>query len=83
MQNLDKRYYLSIMSQNNYINQRGKENKFIRLSPWIMLRPHLQPKLKIKLVTHDWTRGKMVVLLKHIKNTRWRENYINETQISI
>ena len=47
-----------------------------------MLRPHI-PKLKIKLVTHDWTRGKVIVLLKHIKNTRWRENYINETQISI
>ena len=40
-----------------------------------MLRLHLQPKLKIKLATHDWTRGKMVILLKYIRNTRWKENY--------
>ena len=41
-----------------------------------MLRLHLQPKLQNKLATHNWTRGKIVILLKYVENTRWRENYI-------
>ena len=40
-----------------------------------MLSFHLQPKLETKLPTHNWTKGKMIILLKYIENTRWRENY--------
>ena len=40
------------MSQNNHINQIGKEIKFTKLSPWSMLRLYLQPKLEIELATH-------------------------------
>ena len=35
-----------------------------------MLKLHLQPKLEIKLATHNWIRGKMVILLKYVENTR-------------
>ena len=35
-----------------------------------MLRLYLQPKLKIKLVIRNWTRGKMIILLKYIENIK-------------
>ena len=52
MKNLVKIHYLSMMSQNNHLNQRDRVNKFVKLSPWIMLSLHLKPKLGIKLANH-------------------------------
>lgn len=53
VQNLDKIHCLSTMSQSNHINQGGKENKLTKLSSWIMLRFHLQPKLEINLASYN------------------------------
>ena len=52
VKNLVKIHYLSIMSQNNQLNQRDRVNKFVKLSPWIILILHFKPKLEIKLATH-------------------------------
>lgn len=35
-----------------------------------MLRLHLQPKLEIKLVTHNRIIDKMIILLKYVENIR-------------
>ena len=75
MQNLVKIHCLSTMSQNNHINQRGKENKLTKLSLWIMLRLYLQPNLETKSINHFLTRDKVKFLLKYVQNTRWRQNY--------
>ena len=46
-----------------------------------MLRPNLQPKLKIKLTTHFLTKGKMRILLKYIKKIQDGERILkNEAQ---
>ena len=33
-------------------------------------------KLENKLAIHFLTRGKMEILLKHVENRKWKENYI-------
>lgn len=55
VQNLDKIYYLSTMSQNNphkLERERESMNKLTKLRPRIMLGLHLQLKLEINLATH-------------------------------
>ena len=70
-----KIHCLSMMSQNNHLNKRDRVNKLTKLSPWIMLSLHFQPKFEIKLTTHFLTRGKMRILSKYVENIRLRDNY--------
>ena len=56
------------MSQDNP-NKLKRECKLIKLSPWIILRLHLQPKFETKLATHFLIKGKMKILLKYLQDT--------------